>query len=86
MGSEAAKRVFFEILSHIDSNVVGPRLGRLRVQGRREIETPDFMAVSSRGVVPHVTPDVIANTQIGGVHMALEDCKSFHVSRAHLMF
>lgn len=86
MGSEAAKRVLFEILSHVDPNVISPRLGRLCVQGRKELDTPGFMAVSSRGVVPHITPDVIANTQIGGIHMALEDCESFPPSRAHLLF
>ena len=82
MGSETAKRVFFEILSHVDPNIVGSRLGRLYARGRKELETPDFLAVSSRGVVPHISPDVVANTQIGGLHMALEDCKSFscHVS------
>ena len=86
MGSEAVKRVLFEILSHVDPNVVGPRLGRLRVQGRKEIETPDFVAVTSRGVVPHISPDAIANTQIGGIHMALEDCEYFLLSRVHRLF
>jgi queuine tRNA-ribosyltransferase subunit QTRTD1 len=76
MGSEAGRRVFFDILSHVDPNVIRPRLGRLRVQGRKELETPDFIAIASRGVIPHITPDVIANTHVGGVHMALEDCKS----------
>jgi queuine tRNA-ribosyltransferase subunit QTRTD1 len=77
MGSEPVKRVFFEILNHADPNLTGPRLGRLQVQGRKDLETPNFIAVSSRGVVPHMTPDVIAtSTQVGGVHMALEDCKS----------
>ena len=76
MGSESVRKVLFEVLSHVDSNLAGPRLGRLVVQGRKELETPGFMAVSSRGVVPHISPDVLAaNTQIGGVHMALEDCK-----------
>ena len=82
MGSEAAKRVFFEILSHVDPNVVKPRIGRLRIHGRKDLETPGFMAVGSRGVVPHVAPDLLANTQIGGVHMALEDCESSPISRA----
>ncbi|KAG0646413.1 Queuine tRNA-ribosyltransferase domain-containing 1 [Hyphodiscus hymeniophilus] len=75
MGSESAKRVFFELLSHVDPNMVSPRLGRLRVHGRKGLETPDFIAVSSRGVVPHITPDVVANTPVGGFHMALEDCE-----------
>lgn len=84
MGSDAAKRIFFEILSHVDPNVISPRLGRLCVQGRKDLETPDFMAISSRGVIPHMTPDVIAtNTRVGGVHIALEDCKSWPRSRAN---
>ena len=87
MGSEAAKRVFFEVLSHVDPNVLSPRLGRLCVQGRKDLETPNFMAVTSRGVVPHITPDILsANTQVGGVHMALEDCKPLLDSRAHIFF
>jgi queuine tRNA-ribosyltransferase len=70
------RKILFEILSYLDANAAGPRFGRLSIQGRRDIETPNFFAVTSRGVVPHLTPDVLsAYTQIGGVHMALEDCK-----------
>ncbi|KAE9364646.1 putative Queuine tRNA-ribosyltransferase-like protein [Stipitochalara longipes BDJ] len=70
----AGRKIAFEILSHLDANVAGPRLGRLSIQGRRDIETPNFFAVTSRGVIPHLTPDVVSShTQIGGVHMALED-------------
>jgi queuine tRNA-ribosyltransferase len=87
MGSETARRFLFEVLSHVDSNVIGPRLGRLRIHGRRDLETPDFFAVSSRGVVPHIAPDVVAaSTKIGGVHIALEDCKSAPESRVHILF
>ncbi|PMD21767.1 putative Queuine tRNA-ribosyltransferase-like protein [Hyaloscypha hepaticicola] len=64
----------FEVLSHVDPNAVGPRLGRLSITGRREFETPNFFALTSRGVIPHLTPDVIAaHTRVGGVHIALED-------------
>jgi queuine tRNA-ribosyltransferase accessory subunit len=50
----------------------------LRVEGRDELETPNFLALTSRGVVPHMTPDVVAgSTDIKGIHMALEDCKSY---------
>jgi len=43
------------------------------LSGRRDIETPNFFAVTSRGVVHILHPDVLsAYTQIGGVHMALE--------------
>jgi len=73
---DRARNIAFEILSGPDANVAGPRLGLLSIQGRHEIETPNFYAVTSRGVIPHLTPDVISShTQIGGVHMALEDCK-----------
>jgi queuine tRNA-ribosyltransferase subunit QTRTD1 len=72
----AGRKIAFEILSHLDANVAGPRLGKLSVKGRHDVETPNFFAVTSRGVIPHLTPDVISShTHIGGVHMALEDCK-----------
>jgi len=74
--SEEGKRISFQILNQADPNVIGPRLGRLSVAARKDLETPDFFAVTSRGVIPHITPDIIsAHAQIGGVHMALEDCE-----------
>jgi Queuine tRNA-ribosyltransferase len=52
------------------------RLGELAIKGRKVIQTPNYLAVTSRGVVPHITPDVMSqHTGIGGVHVALEDCK-----------
>lgn len=76
MASRKQTKLNFEILS--DSGTTsGARLGRLAIEGRKALETPDFIAVTSRGVVPHMTPDVIAaHAQFGGVHMALEDCRS----------
>jgi len=57
------------------------RTGTLALQGRRAVETPNFLAITSRGSVPHITPDVLLeHTGIGGVHIALEDCE-FDVSR-----
>ncbi len=86
MASETGKRVLFEILSDVDPDVAGPRLGRLSVKGRKDLATPNFLAVSSRGVVPHITPDIIsASTQVGGVLMALEDCE-YNGSRARFPF
>lgn len=71
---EKGKSLVFEILSQIDPNVLGPRLGKLVIPERRPLETPNFFAITSRGVIPHISPDIIAaHTQIGGVHMALED-------------
>jgi Queuine tRNA-ribosyltransferase len=56
------------------------RTGTLALRRRRVVETPNFLAITSRGSVPHITPDVLLeHTGIGGVHMALEDCE-FDVS------
>jgi queuine tRNA-ribosyltransferase len=73
--SGQGRKLAFEILSHVDPNILGPRLGKLVVSDRKDLETPNFFAIGSRGVVPHMTPDVIAtHTNFGGVYMALEDC------------
>jgi queuine tRNA-ribosyltransferase len=81
------QKVIFECLSHVDPSIIGPRLGRLRVEGRRELETPNFLAITSRGVVPHMTPDVVAgSTDIRGVHMALEDCKFIQLLGSHQFY
>lgn len=78
MASQKAKTVAFEVLSKSEVDEVGPRLGRLSVKARTDLETPNFLAVSSRGVVPHISPDVVSSqTQIGGVHLALEDCELY---------
>jgi queuine tRNA-ribosyltransferase accessory subunit len=70
----AARRVF-NILSSAAGDGCSPRLGRLSFPGRRVIDTPNYCAVSSRGVVPHLTPDNIAkHTSLTSAYMALEDC------------
>lgn len=77
----ASSKLTFEILSRVDPTVIGPRLGRLLVKDRKDLATPNFLAVSSRGVVPHLTPDVILDSsEIGAVHLALEDCKSISIT------
>jgi queuine tRNA-ribosyltransferase subunit QTRTD1 len=54
-----------------------PRLGRLTFPGRKELLTPCFVANTSRGAIPHITPDVQAqHTNVGGVYMPVEDCMS----------
>ncbi|KAI9834570.1 MAG: hypothetical protein M1819_002946 [Sarea resinae] len=50
------------------------RLGRLLVPGRKSIQTPHFIANTSRGVVPHLAHDLMRrHTDISGVYVALED-------------
>lgn len=54
----------------------GPRLGTLSFRGRASMETPNFVATSSRGVVPHLSQDMMRdNTAIQAVYAALEDCE-----------
>lgn len=76
MGASGEKTVTFEVLSDGPAGQGEPRLGRLSVKGRQSVDTPCLLAVSSRGVVPHISPDVLlSQTEIGGVHLALEDCE-----------
>ena len=53
-----------------------PRIGRLSFQDRVPIETPHYVAVSSRGAVPHLSQDMMrGNTRINAMYAALEDCE-----------
>jgi queuine tRNA-ribosyltransferase len=55
---------------------LAPRLGRLALPGRQTIDTPHFLANTSRGIVPHITQDTFKrDTNLNGVYVALEDCK-----------
>jgi len=52
----------------------GARLGRL-VARNVQIDTPAFLAPTSRGVVPHLSHDNLReHTDIRGAYVALEDC------------
>ena len=54
----------------------GPRLGKLSYPDRTTIETPHYLATSSRGCVPHLSQDVMrGSTNIRGIYAALEDCE-----------
>ncbi|KAL2197302.1 tRNA-guanine(15) transglycosylase-like protein [Corynascus similis CBS 632.67] len=64
----------FEILKGALKDGVAARVGRLAFAGRQPIETPNFIATTSRGAVPHITPDnVNKHLQTAGAYMALED-------------
>lgn len=53
-----------------------PRLGSLVLPGRTPVATPAFFGVTSRGAVPHVTPDNAARYGlVDGAYFALEDCE-----------
>lgn len=67
-----------EMFSIIKQTAQGlsPRLGRLSLPNRHAIHTPHYLASTSRGVVPHITPDTFRrDTGITGVYIPLEDCK-----------
>ncbi|KAI7340821.1 tRNA-guanine transglycosylase [Hortaea werneckii] len=62
-------------LSKVASTGLGPRLGRLKLPNRNRVDTPHYLGVTSRGVIPHLTPDSLsAHTSISGVYVGLEDC------------
>jgi queuine tRNA-ribosyltransferase subunit QTRTD1 len=66
----------FTILKSTTSTL-SPRLARLSLPGRDAIETPHYLGLTSRGVVPHLSQDNFARqTSISGVYAALEDCRS----------
>jgi queuine tRNA-ribosyltransferase subunit QTRTD1 len=63
-------------LKQASSSATGPRVGQLLRHGRAAINTPHYVATTSRGIVPHVTPDVLArSTAVSAVYMPLEDCE-----------
>ena len=68
----------FKAISQEDnSDGFRARLGHLEQNGRMPVSTPHYIGVTSRGVVPHLTPDMMLdNTSIKGVYTAFEDCKS----------
>lgn len=66
----------FEILrsAAADAGPATARLGRLTFANRRVIDTPNYLAVASRGVIPHLTPDNVHKyTSFDSAYMAIED-------------
>ncbi|KAJ4389381.1 hypothetical protein N0V93_006848 [Gnomoniopsis smithogilvyi] len=69
-----AEGMRFEILKAVGGNGASARLGRLTLPQRHTVDTPNFFAVTSRGAVPHLTPDTSARYEsFPGVYMAMED-------------
>ncbi|OLN84873.1 Queuine tRNA-ribosyltransferase-like protein [Colletotrichum chlorophyti] len=66
--------MIFEIFKTAAAGSSVARLGRLSLSKRKPMETPNYIAVASRGVLPHVTPDNLAkHANFGAAYMALED-------------
>jgi hypothetical protein len=54
---------------------LAPRLGTLAIKGRTQIQTPNYIGNTSRGVLPHISQDnQRRHTRISGLYMGLEDC------------
>lgn len=70
-----SKPMSFNLLSpQVDEDE--PRLGHLAFKCRAPIDTPHYVAVSSRGAVPHLSQDMMRdNTKINAMYTALEDCE-----------
>ena len=66
----------FKLLGPTD-NGSGARLGELTLPHRRSIQTPHYLAITSRGVVSHLSQDNLQrHTQIKAAYLGLEDCKT----------
>ena len=64
------------------------RLGTLKYPDKPPLSTPHYFSISSRGCVPHLTPDMMRDeTSIKALYAAFEDCMSAfeHVSEHFLM-
>ncbi|KAJ3458578.1 hypothetical protein MRS44_012687 [Fusarium solani] len=67
----------FELLKPAVADVGVARLGRLAFASRRVMETPNYAAVASRGVIPHLTPDNVAkHTSFDAAYLAIEDYRA----------
>lgn len=85
MATEDATSVPAEMLSFVlrqgEFAKAGLRLGQLIVQGRPAIPTPAFIAPTSRGVIPHVTQDILSKlTRVPALYIGLEDCTCITMS------
>lgn len=75
--------MFRFIVQHANSLESGARLASLTVQNRPSIQTPHYLVATSRGVIPHLSPDTLQrHTNISAVYVGLEDCRLFpHLQR-----
>lgn len=65
----------FTLLDAVPS-ILAPRLARLSLRAGRQLATPHYLPISSRGALPHVSHDNIRDDMsICGLYVALEDCK-----------
>ncbi|KAI1391597.1 tRNA-guanine transglycosylase [Hypoxylon trugodes] len=74
MADLSLEHIMFDVVKSVAADGGGPRVGHLAIPKRESIDTPNFFGLASRGVMPHMTPDVVAkHTELNGSYMALED-------------
>ncbi|KAI0135820.1 tRNA-guanine transglycosylase [Daldinia grandis] len=74
MAKSSLEHAMFDVLKSVAVEGGTPRVGRLALPKRQPIDTPNYIGLSSRGAIPHMTPDVISkHVELDGSYMALED-------------
>ncbi|EEA24212.1 hypothetical protein TMatcc_007281 [Talaromyces marneffei ATCC 18224] len=59
---------------HTSPAGLAARVGKFILPDRKPIQTPHYITVTSRGAVPHISPDIVRNsTSIGSLYVGLED-------------
>lgn len=78
----AARRIFSSASgSAVVGDTLTARLGELKLPGRKPIQTPSFTGATSRGAIPHLTPDNVTKfTSINSAYLALEDCMVYETA------
>lgn len=72
----AGRRATFELFGRAVADSGAPRTGRLALANRDIILTPNFTAATSRGAIPHLTPDTIRKyIPVKSAYIGLEDCE-----------
>ena len=71
------KNVSFGTSPSYAPRIDGPRLGKLSCSGRKDITTPEYFALTSRGAAQHLSQDTVRDhTNVKGLYTALEECES----------
>ncbi|KAK0635321.1 tRNA-guanine(15) transglycosylase-like protein [Bombardia bombarda] len=75
LADEPAAMTFELLKAAVRDGTTVARLGRLALTGCKSVvDTPNYFGLTSRGVVPHVTPDNVSkHLQTNGAYLALED-------------
>ncbi len=77
LNSPQSRKLFSVVIKPTESPLNKSRLGKLQFPKRKVVETPHYLALTSRGAVPHLSQDMMRDhTSISGVYTALEDCES----------